>query len=45
MKLQEERSTSVHLFKCGMDDQDPYNWDDVGTLCAERLVEDLSSHE
>ena len=34
-KLQEERAVSAYLFKCGLDDQDPRDWDDVDTLRAE----------
>ena len=36
-KLQEERAISAYLFKCGLDDQDPRDWDDVDTLRAEGL--------
>ena len=36
-KLQEERAVSAYLFKCGLDDQDPRDWDDVDTLHAEGL--------
>ena len=48
-KLQDERAISAYLFKCGLDDQDPQNWDDIDTLHAEGLgiadVEVLSPDE
>jgi hypothetical protein len=42
-KLQEQRGISAYLFKCGLDDQDPQDWDDVDTLHAEGLVEFILS--
>ena len=48
-KLQEERAISAYLFKCGLDDQDPLDWDDVDALSMEGLVmpdvDGLSSDE
>ena len=37
LKLQEERAISAYLLKCGMDDQDPEEWDDVDSLAREGL--------
>ena len=35
--MQEERAISAYLLKCGMDDQDPEEWDDVDSLAREGL--------
>ena len=46
LKLQEQRAISAYLLKCGMDDQDPEEWDDVDSLAQEGLdAEGLQSHE
>ena len=46
LKLQEQRAISAYLLKCGMDDQDPQEWDDVDTLAREGLdAEGLQSDE
>ena len=40
-KLQEETAISAYLFKCGLDDQDPADWDDTHVLLGEGLIEGL----
>ena len=45
-QLQEQRGLNAYLLKCGMDDQDPQEWDDVDSLAQEGLdAEDLQSDE
>ena len=36
-KLQEKKAISVYLLKCGLDDQDPEDWDDADVLLGEGL--------
>ena len=46
LKLQEKRAISACLLKCGMDDQDPQEWDDLDSLAQEGLdAEGLQSDE
>ena len=48
-KLQDREGISRYLLKCGLDDQDPLDWDDVDALSMEGLVlpdvDGLSSDE
>ena len=39
-KLQEKKAMSAYLVKCGLDDQDPEDWDDADTLLKEGLTLD-----
>ena len=36
-KLQEKKAISAYLLKCGLDDQDPEDWDDADVLLGEGL--------
>ena len=37
-KLQEKKAISVYFLKCGLDDQDPEDWDDADVLLGEGLT-------